>query len=143
MGAAQPAPFCFQQVNMQTHPPIQRAVRFSELSQPRQMLVRLCQAVDYGSLRQLEIKNREPLFEPPPVLAIDMKLDGTRAVRAELELHYFVLRDELRCLMDHFDRLVTTTIEHLEVHAGIPKRVILILSPEGRTTLLALKPKRP
>ena len=50
----------------------------------------------------------------------DVKLDGGWAPRPELELPDFVLRDEVITLINHLDRLVNTTIEHLEVQAGTP-----------------------
>jgi hypothetical protein len=36
------------------------ALRFSELSVPRERLVRICQMVNYGSIRRLEIKHADP-----------------------------------------------------------------------------------
>jgi hypothetical protein len=108
---------------MQT--PIQRAVRFSDLSPPRKKLVRLCQEVNYGSLHGLLIRESEPVFDPPPALLVDIKLDCGTTARLETDLRDFILKDEAVRLMDHLDRLVTTTIELLEVRAGIPRRLIL------------------
>lgn len=124
---------------MQTRPTAARVLRFSELSIPRQRLLRICQMLNYGSVRKLAIKHGEPVFEPPPLLAMDLKLDQVCPVRTEAELQDFVLRDEVLCLMAHFDRLVTTTVDLLEVHAGIPRRAIFILSTDGRSAFLALK----
>jgi hypothetical protein len=112
---------------MQTRQPLQRAVRFSELSPPRQMLVRLCQAIDYGSLCGLQIREKEPAFASQPTLLADVKLDVDRVARPEIDLPDFVLRDEIICLMEHLDELVNTTIECLEVHAGVPRRLIFRL----------------
>jgi hypothetical protein len=108
---------------MQTPSPLQRAVRFSELSPSCQKLVRLCQTINYGSLRGLQIREREPVFDPEPTLLADVKLDGDCVARPELDLDDFVLREEVLRLMDHLDGLVNTTIECLEVHAGIPRRL--------------------
>ena len=123
---------------MQTCPPSRRTVRFSELSEPRQTLIRLCQSINFGSLRLLEIREREPVFDPTPVLLVDIKLDGAATARGEMDLHDFVLRDEVVCLMDHLDRLVDSTIECLDVHAGIPRRARFILSPAAHSDFLRL-----
>jgi hypothetical protein len=53
-----------------------RPLRFSELSPGRQALVRLCQVVNYGSVENLEVKDFEPTFDPPPVMLRDLKLDS-------------------------------------------------------------------
>ena len=108
---------------MKTRPRSQRTIRFCELSPPRQRLVRLFQAINYGELREVQIREAEPVFEPPPALLADVKLDGGWAPRQEQELPDFVLRDEVITLMDYLDQLVTTNIERIEVRAGIPRRV--------------------
>ena len=118
---------------MQT--PVQRAARFSDLSPARQKLIRLCQEINYGSLRGLLIREREPVFDPPPVLLVDIKLDCGTLARIETDLRDFVLKSETVQLMDHLDRLVTTTIELLEVRAGIPRRLLLRV-PSSEAVLL-------
>jgi hypothetical protein len=65
-----------------------------------------------------------------------MKLDGSAAIRREIELPDFDLREEVLCLMFHIDRLVTATIEILDVQAGIPRRVVFIPSSHQWATLL-------
>jgi hypothetical protein len=106
---------------MKTRPPSQRTVRFCDLSLPQQRLVRLFQAINFGALRGLQIREREPVFEPQPVLLADVKLDGDSVARPELDLADFVLRDEVITLMNYLDQIVNTTLESLEVHAGNPK----------------------
>jgi hypothetical protein len=108
---------------MPLHPPHSRALRFSDLSPQRQNLVRLCQRTNFGSIRGLEIRNGEPVFDPPPVVLIDLKLDRDDVRRAEADLPDFHLSQEVVRLMEHLDKRMTTTIEVLEVHAGTPRRV--------------------
>lgn len=91
------------------------------------MLVRLFQAIDYGSLRGLQIQGRESVFDPQPVFLTDVKLDVDRVARPEIDPSDFVLRDEIVRLMEHLDGLVNTTIECLKVHAGVPRRLIFRL----------------
>jgi hypothetical protein len=123
---------------METRSPAERALRFSELSLPRQRLVRICQMLNYGSIRRLEIKHGEPVFEPPPLLAVDLKLDRVGQARTEVELQDFLLRDELLRLMHHFDHLPNTTVELLEVYVGIPRRVVFISPLDSWPAFLVL-----
>src|SRR5258708_32479207 len=108
-----------------------RPRRFSHLSAPRQALVRLCQATNYGLIRNIEVRNSEPVFNPPPVVAVDVKLDADAGSRPEVDLTDFVLRAELCRLIDLLDEFQTTTIEHIEIRVGSPRRVILKIPLEA------------
>lgn len=46
--------------------------RLSQISAPRQAMLRLCQGVDYGQILDLEVRDREPIFSPEPTLLIDL-----------------------------------------------------------------------
>jgi hypothetical protein len=109
---------------MQTGLHFPRRLRFAELSYPRQKLLRLCQTTNFGSILGLEIREGEPVFDPAPVLLFDVKLDRSDPPRSETELPDFDLTQEAVRLMDRLDQMVTTTIELLEVRAGIPRRVV-------------------
>jgi len=98
--------------------------RFSHLSAPRQALVRLCQATNYGLIRNLEVRDSEPVFSPPPVVAVDVKLDADEGPRAEVDLPDFELCDEVWRLMARLDDLKNATIDRIEVRAGIPRRIV-------------------
>jgi hypothetical protein len=119
---------------MHTYSRSSRARRFSDLSQPRQALIRICQITNFGSLRGLEIREREPVFDPPPLLLVDMKLDGGDPPRPEIELADFDLSQEVVRLMDRLDQLVTTKIDLLEIRAGIPRRVVFTAEVEPAST---------
>ena len=43
-----------------------QATRLAELTGPRQLLIRLCQAINYGYIENLEIRGADPIFEPTP-----------------------------------------------------------------------------
>lgn len=97
----------------------------SELSAPRQALVRLCQSIDYGQILDLQVHDREPQFSPAPTLLLDIKLDTARGGRRESELSDFALCDEVCRLIDRIDELQTGRIQRIEVRAGIPRRVLI------------------
>jgi hypothetical protein len=74
--------------------------RLSEISTPRQALVRLEQWIDYGQILDLEVRDREPVFDPPPTVVREIKLDADSGGRPESELADFVLCQEVCRLLD-------------------------------------------
>jgi hypothetical protein len=86
-------------------PPHPSPLRFSQLSIPRQALVRLCQTTNYGCIRNLEIRDSDPVFSPPPVVLMQVKLDTDEEALHEGDLPDFLLRDEVCRLMDWLDQL--------------------------------------
>jgi hypothetical protein len=58
------------------------------------------------------------------VVLFDVKLDKEEVPRPELALTDFVLAAEVLRLMARLDALHNGTIRHLEVRAGIPRRLI-------------------
>ena len=108
---------------MKTKTPV--TIRFSELSPPWQALVRLLQSVNHGQVRNLTVRSGSPAFCPKPTVLMDVRLDSDESARPEIELADFVLRDEVRRLMAHFDQLKEGVVERIEVRAGIPRRVLI------------------
>jgi hypothetical protein len=105
--------------------------RFSQLSTPRQALVRLFQSVNYGEILGVAIQNGDPIFHPEPTVLVDVKLDAEEADRPEEGLQDFELRDEVRRLLAHLDKLKSGKIERIEVRAGIPRRFTIERSLTG------------
>ena len=99
---------------MQTRLPSTRPLWFSQLSPQRQTLLRLCQQTNFGSIRDVEIRDRQPVFDPPPVVIIDLKLESAEEPRPETTLPDFELPGEVVRLMDQLDQLGTTKIDSLE-----------------------------
>jgi hypothetical protein len=99
--------------------------RFTQLSAPRQALVRLFQSVNFGQLLDIAIQDGDPLFYPEPTVLFDVKLDADEGQRQEADLSDFALRDEVRRLMARLDQLKNGRIERIEVRSGIPRRVVI------------------
>jgi hypothetical protein len=62
---------------------VSKPIRLSDLSPARQALVRLCQTINFGNIEDLKVERAEPVFDPPPLVLQDVKLDfgtasGTR-----------------------------------------------------------------
>lgn len=102
-----------------------KPMRLSDLSQSRQAFVRLCQRINHGSVENLRVENAEPVFDPLPVILRDVKLDRPDEPRAEALLVDFVLAKELVCLLRHLDEMKCGTVRHVEVRAGIPRRILM------------------
>jgi len=99
-------------------------LRFSQLSPPRQALVRLCQRINYGSVEGLGVRAAEPMFSPPPRVYVDVKLDTDEAARLEVDLPDFEVPSEVRRLIGLLEDLKEGTIDRIEIRAGVPRRII-------------------
>ncbi|MGA2882247.1 MAG: hypothetical protein ABSG13_25115 [Bryobacteraceae bacterium] len=99
-------------------------LRLSELSPARQALVRLCQSANYAQIEQLQVNDSEPVFNPAPVVLLDLKLDSDEMPRPEMALTDFMLTAEFCRLMDKLDGLKHGIIERIEVRAGLPRRML-------------------
>jgi hypothetical protein len=85
----------------------------------------LCQAINHGSIEDLEVRHSEPVFDPWPVTLRDVKLDSDEGPRPELALADFVVSDEVYRLMRLLDEMKCGTIRRVEVHAGVPRRMLI------------------
>jgi hypothetical protein len=117
-----------------------KSIRLSDLSPARHALVRLCQAIDHGSIADLEVRHSDPVFDPAPLILKDVKLDTDEVPRPELALGDFALSDQVGRLFRILDKLDSGRIRHIEVRAGIPRRV-LVESPEFDAVNLRRRPK--
>jgi len=104
---------------------MKEAQKYSQLSPPRKTIVRICQALNFGSILNVSVTDGEVSFDPRPDVIVDVQLDGDQAERPELKLADFSLRPEVSRLFAQIDALKNGTIEKIVVHAGIPRRVIL------------------
>src|SRR5258706_13085943 len=102
---------------------MEQSLKFSQLSPSRQMLVRLCQALNFGSILNVRIADGEVILDPQPEVLVDVRLDEEVGVRAELELNDFTLRTEICLLLSQISILKNGTIEKIVVHGGLPRRV--------------------
>jgi hypothetical protein len=100
-------------------------VRFSEVSAPRQALIRHCQKIGFGKIGPFLVRDREPVLTPETEIFLDVKLDSDAAPRPERQLSDFALSQEIVRLLSKLDAFGDCVVEHLEVRAGIPRRIVL------------------
>ncbi len=101
------------------------SIRLSDLSSPRQVLVRLNQDIVYGQILDLHVRDGEPVFDPLPTIVRDIRLDGDGASRPESVLADFVLRQEVCRLLQCLDELQNGKVQRIDVVAGIPRRILI------------------
>ena len=99
--------------------------RLRDLSGPRQALLRLFQTINFGHVDGLEVRGGEPVFNPAPLVFIELKLDAEDDRREEHDLGNFDLRAEALRLLVELDGLGDGTIERIDVRYGIPRRMIV------------------
>lgn len=81
--------------------------------------------MDSGTpVRGLPFLPNEPVIDGAIVLILDVKLDKEDVPRPELDLDDFVLSSEVVRLMSKLDKVRNGTILHLEVRAGLPRRLV-------------------
>jgi hypothetical protein len=100
--------------------PRSRDPRRQDLSPNARRLLRLLQQVNFGRLRNLVIRDGEPVFDPPPRVQRDHKIGGQNGPRPEIALEDFALRKEVVEMFRHFRELGSGTIVNLEVRSGLP-----------------------
>ncbi len=99
--------------------------RLSQLSTPRQALVRLLQSINFGYVDGLEVRCGEPVFNPAPMVFVEVKLDASNGPRPEMESADFELLSEVTRLMEQFDQLGDGSIERIDIRHGVPRRVVI------------------
>jgi len=103
------------------------------------MLVRLCQAINHGSIEALEVRDCEPVFDPWPTTLRDVKLDADEVPRPELALTDFIVSDEVNRLTRLLDEMRCGTLRRIVVHAGLPRRILV----ESQSPLGGCAPRLP
>jgi hypothetical protein len=102
-----------------------KPTRFSDLSPARQALVRLCQTLNFGSIEDLKVEHAEPVFDPPPVILKEVKLDSDEGSREELAMADFAVTDEIVRLITRLDEIQRGILRRIEVRTGIPRRIVI------------------
>jgi len=95
----------------------------SSLPEPRQHLVQLMQAVNFGRIEGLVIKSGQPVLDPPPRIIREYRFPGDNSPRAELSVEDFELKSQVVELFHCIDDLRDSVIKVLEVRHGLPFRM--------------------
>lgn len=104
-------------------------MRMEDLSPAKQRLLRLFQAINFGRLEELEIRDGEPEFSPAPRIFVELKLDVNDGPRPESHLDGFPLRNQVERCLEQIARLNEGTVEMIEVRHGLPFRMVIETMP--------------
>ena len=96
------------------------------LSAPRQRLVRLLQEINFGRLEHLQVRDGEPVFDPPPRILREVVLGKTNVPNPAKKMEDFYLKEHLIELFGLFDRKRSCTIDSLVVQDGLPVRMTVL-----------------
>ncbi len=104
-------------------------MHMEDLSPAKQRLLRLFQTINFGRIEELEIRNGEPEFNPPPRMFVELKLDAADGSRPESRLNRFPLRSQVERFFDQISRLNDGAVEVIEVRHGLPFRMVIEAMP--------------
>lgn len=93
------------------------------LSPARQRLVELMQEVNFGRIERLEVREGEPLLDPPPRILRKVAFGRMNAPNPARAKDDFVLKEPVRELFDLFDREIAVVVESLDLQHGLPVRM--------------------
>jgi hypothetical protein len=104
-------------------------IHFTDLSPGQRRLLRLFQAINFGRIDELEVRNGEPQFSPLPRVFVELKLDVDDGPRPESRQQHFPLRSQVGRFFAQLAQLRDSTIERIEVRHGLPFRMVVEAMP--------------
>ena len=104
-------------------------VHVRDLSPERRRLLRLFQSINFGRIEELEIRDGEPQFSPPPRVFVELKLDVDDGPRAEAQRQQFPLRSQVARCFTQLAQLRDGTVESIEIRHGLPFRMVVEAMP--------------
>ncbi len=92
----------------------------ASLSPAGKRLVRLMQELNFGQVRDLVVRDGEPVFDPPPRVIREVKFGGENGLRPETAKGDFALKAQVRELRAQLEALGDGVVECIEVKHGLP-----------------------
>ena len=98
-------------------------VTTAALTPARRRLVELMQEINYGRIEQLEVREWEPVFKPPPRVARKIVLGKANGPNARRATDGFALKKKVAELFEVFDRERSLRVRELVIENGLPVRM--------------------
>lgn len=95
-------------------------VALASLPPAGERLVRLMQELNFGQVRDLVVRDGEPVFDPPPRVVREVKFGGENGPRPEAAKADFALKVQVRELFAQLEALGDGLVECIEVKHGLP-----------------------
>ena len=94
--------------------------RAQELTPAERRMVTLLQRINFGRVRNLVVRDGQPVFDPAPRTQRDHKFGGQNGPRPEVSLDDYVLKKEVAEMFRQLRTLGDGVIVNLEVRCGLP-----------------------
>jgi hypothetical protein len=108
------------------------------LSAARQRLVRTMQLVGFGTIENLRISNRQPIWTDQVVVRRTIRL-GTPAVPSPVDPASFTLKATVVELMELLDVLESGEIEALHIRHGLPTELTIRSTAEAGSSAFMVR----
>ena len=95
-------------------------VALASLSPAGERLVRLMQELNFGQVRDLVVRDGDPVFDPPPRVVREVKFGGENGPRPETAKGDFALKAQVREMLAQLEALGDGVVECIEVKHGLP-----------------------
>ena len=93
------------------------------LSPARARLVELMQEINFGRIKDLTIRNGDPVLTPLPRVVREIKFGGDNGPRPEATKQDFALKMEVRDLFAQFEAMGDGVVASIEIKHGLPFRM--------------------
>ena len=95
----------------------------ASLTPAKRRLVELMQEINYGRLEGLEVRDREPVLDPPPRVVRQIVFGKDNAPHTARKQDSFALKKSVAELFEVFDRERSFLILELVIDNGLPIRM--------------------
>lgn len=95
-------------------------VFMKDLSDGRKRLLNLMQRQNFCRIERLEVRQGEPVFDPPPLVIQHVRIMGNNDPKVQIHLKNYALKQAQVELFQHLDELGTGVVDAIEVRAGLP-----------------------
>ncbi|MCK4415100.1 MAG: hypothetical protein KAY32_16330 [Candidatus Eisenbacteria sp.] len=95
------------------------------LTSARKRLVEMMQEINYGRIEGLEVRESDPVFDPPPTMVRLFLFGRDNDPSASFAIDGFALKKSVAELFEIFDRERSFTIRELMIDGGLPVRMSL------------------
>ena len=96
------------------------ALMLGGLSPRWERLLRKMQTLNFGTVNDLEVRDGEPVLDPPPRFTRTVKFGADNGARPEASVRDFALKSRVREFIDELASIGAGTITRIEVKNGLP-----------------------
>ncbi len=84
------------------------------------------QEINFGRMEELQIRDGEPIFTPPPTVLQQFLFGKENGPNANRSVDSFALKKKVAEMFDLFDREPSLSIQELIIDNGLPVRMTIV-----------------